>query len=250
MKKIPKSVAFIPDVHLTSGGPMSRAWRVAKMFLKDVKPEMIIFGGDFLEMEALSAWDQDKRKLMEGRRYSTEIAVGNRELDDVQSGSPGSEYVFMEGNHEARARRYVEKNPEMEGAVLIHGNLDIATRGMEWVSENSMYRVGHMHFLHGWYWNKHHALRHVLDVGGNCMYGHVHKPQAYCHELRSMRRTHMAMSVGCLCDLNPAWLRNRPNSWQHGFGFVEFRPSGEFQATPINIVDGRISYAGETWRAK
>jgi hypothetical protein len=45
-------------------------------------------------------------------------------------------------------------------------------------------------------------------------------------------------------------MRNKPNSWQHGFGFVEFRSSGEFQATPVNIIEGKLTFAGNTWRAK
>lgn len=242
-----ESVVFIPDVHLRASAPLSRAWKVTKKFIRDTKPNTVIVGGDFLEMEALSAWDADKRKLLEGKRYADEIKLGNRELDDI---GYDCKIIFMEGNHEARVRAYVEKRPEMEGQVDIRSDLHLDDRGIEWVKENDLLKIGHMHFLHGWYWNKHHAIRHVIDIGGNCMYGHVHKPQVYCHELRSLRRTHMAMSVGCLCDLNPAWLRNKPNSWQHGFGYVEFRKDGSFQATPINIIAGSLTFAGQTWSVR
>jgi predicted phosphodiesterase len=245
-----KSVAFLPDVHLTGEGRLTKAWKVAKLFVNDYKPSVVILGGDFMEMESLSGWLENQKRQLEDRRYAKELTVANRELDELQNSNPGAKYWFMEGNHEGWVERYLDKNPSMEGHVGLQKDLRLAERKMEFVKENGLLQIGKLYFLHGWYHNMYHAKRHLQELGDNCMYGHVHKPQLFTQELRARRRTHGAWSVGCLCDLNPRWLRNKPNSWQHGFGLVEFRPDGMFQPHLINIIDGKMTFAGETWRAK
>ena len=250
MSKVPSSVAFIPDVHLKGDGKMTRAWKVAKRFIADVKPSGIVLGGDFLDMESLSGWLENQRRLLEMRRYSKEMEIANRELDELQNSCPSSKVWYMEGNHEGWVERYLDKHPNMEGTLDLRKDLSLESRKIDWIKENGLLQIGKMFFLHGWVHNTYHAKAHLQLLGDNCMYGHVHKPQLFTQELRAHRRTHGAWSVGCLCDLNPHFMRNKPNSWQHGFGYVEFRPDGMFQAHLINIVEGSMTFAGNTWRVR
>jgi UDP-2,3-diacylglucosamine pyrophosphatase LpxH len=244
------TVAFLPDVHIKQDGKLTRAYRVAKLFIRDVQPGIVILGGDFMEIEALSWWLKDKRKTMEGKYYSKEVAKANRELDSIQKLCPEAKIVYLEGNHEYWVSQYLDRNPAMVGSIEIPTVLGLESRGVEWVKENTLYRVGKLNFLHGIYCNMYHARKHLEELGDNCMYGHVHKPQVFVKEQRARGKTYGAWSTGCLCDLNPHWLRGHPNSWKHGFGYVEFRGDGEFQATLVNIQDGVMTFGGQTWRVK
>jgi predicted phosphodiesterase len=240
------SLAFLADVHLDPAQPLHPSWLCAKRFVADKQPDVIVLGGDFLHMASLSHWDLSKRGLVEGRRYAEDVALANRELDDLQNANPSAVYHFLEGNHEAWCRRYVEQYPELTGHMGLVRDLSLEERGIQWLPENDVLKVGKMRYLHGWYFNAYHAKKTALQLGASCMYGHVHKPQVHTVEQRC-RGQIQGISVGCLCGLNPRYRRGQPTNWLNGFGFVEYRESGEFQANVIGIVNGKMTFAGESW---
>lgn len=241
------TAAFMADQHLQAGELPHPAWKVAKAFLKEMQPNYVILGGDFGNFQCLSHWDKKRPLLMEGQRYAYDMIVLNRELDELQDVCPRSSFIFMEGNHEAWGIRMVEENPSLLGTVDIQRDLRIDDRSMKWIPNNGVYTLGRMNFLHGWYWNKYHAQRTLAEMGDNAMYGHVHNHQVAIQRIRARRQPHIAMAVGCLCDLNPHFLRNKPNQWLHGFGFVEFVPSGNFQAHHIVVIEGQAIFGGKVF---
>ena len=108
----------IGDVHIAPGQSMDRA-RLLGMAINELEPNRVIFIGDFLNFDSLSAWDKDKRKKMEGRRYQKDIDSGKKFLETMDnkviSGDP--EYIFIEGNHEDRLWRYLDGQPLFDGAI-------------------------------------------------------------------------------------------------------------------------------------
>lgn len=90
-----KKVLVAYDVHLDTKVP--KEYKLFKKFVADFKPDEIIIGGDFMDVSALSAWDYDKKRNMEGRRYIKEYELANKELDYLQKHS--KKITYLEGNH-------------------------------------------------------------------------------------------------------------------------------------------------------
>lgn len=243
-------LAFLADVHLDHTLPTSDAWTVAKTFILVRQPKVIVLGGDFMEMGALSHWNQNKRKLVEGKRYRKDITLANYELDDLMNRSPNSEFHFMMGNHEDWLYQYLEKYPEVEGMMDLPIDLHLEERGVHFTPLNEVLTIGKMNYIHGWYHNMYHAKKTLQRMGESVMYGHMHTEQTETMRLRAKNEPYKAMSVGCLCDLNPYYKRNKPNDWVHGMGYVEYREDGTFSAYHINIIDGVCSYGGDTFSAE
>ncbi|MFW9929295.1 MAG: methylated-DNA--[protein]-cysteine S-methyltransferase, partial [Candidatus Thorarchaeota archaeon] len=88
--------------------------------------------------DCFSAWDLNKRAKMEGRRYPLEIKAGNTALDLMETAFKSEfnrkrkskkkayypKIVYLMGNHEDRVRRYLEYNPELQGAFSIEEDLN------------------------------------------------------------------------------------------------------------------------------
>lgn len=238
VNKMIKKMVILPDVHINTTVP--KPYQVVKNFIKLYKPDEIVLLGDYMDVQSLSAWDMDKRKLMEGRRYKKEVEVTNKELDFLQKHSKNITYI--EGNHENRVERYIEKNPEMEGLLEIKDCLNLDERGIKYVEMNKLYKVGHCYLTHGLYTNKYHASKHLTSLGCNIIYGHTHRPDI-SSMIMKMQKPIMAWGLGCLCDKEPDYLRGRPSNWVDQFAIMEFETkTGEFTVLPINIVNNKFIY--------
>lgn len=90
-----KKVIILPDVHLTEDCP--KDYLPVKKFIKQFKPDEVILLGDFMDVSSLSAWDYDKKRLMEGKRFKKELNRANKELDFLQQHS--KKITYLAGNH-------------------------------------------------------------------------------------------------------------------------------------------------------
>jgi hypothetical protein len=96
------------------------------------KPDVIIHGGDFADMESLSTYDKGRRTA-EGKRVQQDIDVAIkgmeillkplRALQERQRKAGEQVYtprmVLTLGNHEDRINRHVNANPELHGYLSI-----------------------------------------------------------------------------------------------------------------------------------
>lgn len=102
---------IIPDTHAEPGTDHSRADWIGKLIL-DVKPDVVVNGGDMFSMDSLSSYDKGKASFY-GKKYSDDISAG-REFDErmwaplkkAKKKKPFS--VFLEGNHEQRLKRVLD----------------------------------------------------------------------------------------------------------------------------------------------
>jgi len=145
--KQPK-ILVVGDTHTTDTQDLSR-FNLLNKFILDKQPDVVIFMGDFLTLQCLSAWDANKRAMMEGRRYYKEIDAGNEALDMAFKGvTYNPEVVFIEGNHEDRLTRYLEKDPTFEGAVSVPKDLKLEERGIKFIPYREYYRTNEVSFTH------------------------------------------------------------------------------------------------------
>lgn len=235
-----KKVIIIPDAHLTDETP--KDYSAIKPFIKMFKPDKIILLGDFMDVSSLSAWDYDKKRKMEGRRFKNEISIANIELNYLAKHC--NEIIYLEGNHEDRIERYLDKNPEMEGMIEVQSQLRLRERGIKWVKMNDLYKLGDMYFTHGMYTNIHHARKHLQALGCNICYGHTHTTQTALQNM-AMQKPYMAYALGTLGDKAPDFMKNRPCNWINQAAIFYYdTKTGHFNLYPINIIKGKFIWNG------
>lgn len=240
-----KRTLVLADCHLNDM-KAHPSYLLVKRFASTFDPHQVILLGDFSDCSALSAWDMDKKKLMEGRRHVREMKMIGKELDFWQT--QAKKIVYIEGNHEDRITRYIEKNPEIEGMVEIQTVLDFEGRGITWVPMNELYKDGHLYYVHGTFLNKFHTNKTLITYGCSLVYGHCHMPQAHTLNMRQMNPI-QAQSLGCLCDHNQPYLRKRHANWLHGFGIVYTdTKTGQYNLYPVNIIDNRFMWNGKVYK--
>lgn len=238
------------DAHLrTSLDEATKAYHLARRFVKDIKPDEIVIGGDMSEIASLSGWARNKRLSMEGKRYVDEVALLNSELDYYQKHAKS--VVYLEGNHEQWVSQYIDENPAMEGILNLPKALSLKDRGIKWypyTHKGKLYRRGKLHYIHGYYWPDHHAKKHLTTFGVNLLYGHVHRSQKYVLNMQ-MQPPLQAWSIGCLCDQNPDFRRGQPSGWTNGFAVIQTdMATGDFSVQEVVIDRDRFIYDGKVYK--
>ena len=239
-----KSAIILPDIHLTD--VVSTEYIPVKRFIKEFKPDEIILLGDFMDVSSLSAWDYDKKRPMEGRRFGKEINRAARELDYLQEHT--KKVTYIEGNHEDRVNRYLDKNPEMEGMIEITEQLNLEKRKIKFIKMNDLYKKGNMYFTHGMYTNIHNAKKHLQALGCNICYGHQHGTQTSMQNMK-MQSPHMAYALGTLGNKAPDFMKNRPANWINQFAvFYWDDKTGMFNLYPINVIKSMFMWNGKIYK--
>jgi predicted phosphodiesterase len=193
-----------------------KAWYVAMKFVKDYKPDFTVINGDFMDMQMLSKYDASNPGAWE--ELNKEYILCNLLLDEVQKYS--KEVVYVMGNHEDRAWKYVSKYPYLKGMIEPDVKLRLKERGIKWVPYNGEpIEFGPIKFIHGEYHGKNHAKKTADRYGGVTFYGHTHTIEAMSVE--RYNEAAFAMSMGCLCKYDLPYILKRPSAWQQGFGVFE-----------------------------
>lgn len=234
---------ILPDAHISDKGH-DRVYDVAKNFIKDFKPDITYLLGDFAECASLCHWDLNKKRKMEGKRHTNEIAMLAKELDYLQEYS--GKVVWFEGNHENWVEQYIDLHPEVEGLIEYQELLDLKKRKIEWVPHNDLYKVGQLYLTHGMYIGEHHAKLHLTKLGCNIVYGHTHRSQVYGVNM-VMQKPMKAYGLGCLCNKKPSFLRGKVGSWDHQLAVLYIATNGEFNLYPIDIINNRFYFNGKSY---
>ena len=216
-------------------------------FIKDFKPDWLILGGDQLQLDMISSYNQFKLKNLEGKRlYKDYKEFQIQVLNRIESLLPKNcKKFFMLGNHEYRIDRLIEKHPELEGLIELENHLNLK----DWtiIPYNDTFSIGDMYFAHGWYWNKYYAEKTLRIAQKMIFVGHAHTPQIHTAISPVYTLPKQCTGIGCLCNINPEYLENAPNAWVHQFLFWYMFSDGTFTYyTPI-IINGRCIINGKVY---
>lgn len=234
-----------PDTHIPFHDP--QAVRCALKILQWYQPDQVILLGDFLDCTPVSHWLLNHKKTTEGMRLEKDFKAGRVLLDKIQQET--GKLVYIEGNHEDWIRQAIDRQPEFEGLI----DLSVGLRFDERPNFTTMvygkhYSLGKLWFTHGNYTNQYHARKHVESFEHSVVYGHLHDVQMHIKVSPvDVNDKHMGLSIGCLADKNPQFMRNRPNNWTHCVAVGLVRKDGTFNIDPIIISNGVASYAGVTF---
>lgn len=234
----------IPDLHV----PYHHEPTVNIIFqvAEDLDPEHIVFIGDCFDAEHLGSWTKD---TVEEGLYKTldEIDEFREEiLQPLRGICPDSEYYWCGGNHDMQRIKDAIEDLEKRKRVI---DLEKEFPDIKLTEYNQYVKIGKMHYTHGTYHNKYHARKHVDQYQVNVMYGHTHTTQTFTKHTKTDRQPIKATSIGAACDLNPSYMKNKPNAWVHAFGVVHYRKDGTFTAHVPEIINNETIFNGKVYKA-
>jgi hypothetical protein len=220
-----------------------RLWKNILRFTADFAPDVFLFGGDNMNMDAFDHWkrEKNKRRQMEGVRVKKDYkGFQSAVLNPLEKRLPNAcRKVFMLGNHEDWAKQYIDEHPESEGYYEIEHNLDLDDWEVYEYGQSA--QVGKLHFIHGLYVVQHNAAKTVSVYHRNVVYGHGHTYQAHTEITPLDSDAHTGTQIPCACEMNPDYARNKPNAWLNGFAVFHIHPDGNFNLFPVIATDGKFT---------
>lgn len=222
-------------------------------FIVDFKPDTIILGGDMHDWTAASHWIADQGSALDGQSIKKCYnELKDILLDPLRGAKPShSRMVYLLGNHEDWLQQTINLNRNGRDYWEMENNIDLKGYRMELIPVNNPFVVNdHLCYIHGVYTNEYHAKKTVQAYHTSIFYGHVHDVQVYTQVSPiSIDHFYKGASVGCLCNLNPSYMRNKPNRWVHGFHFCYVNDkTGAFHDTQVFIVKGAFWANGRYYK--
>jgi len=240
----------VGDVHISQGQNLRRAkWLGAA--IEDIRPNRVLFIGDFLTFDALSAWDKNKRAKMEGRRYQKDIDAGNKFLGAMYSEMSDvalmdTQFILTEGNHEERLWRYLDEDPTFKGAVDYRVDLDIEDWTIVPYKEYYIHRG--IHFTHvpfnkarpiGGKYAVHRALEfHQHSV----IFGHTHELSSAGLHRTGAAHLSQSLSVGCYFEHTDDYAVGTVTNYWRGILLIDHYKLGRFGWQPLSMGKMRRYY--------
>lgn len=239
---------LLPDIHYP--GVDWPSMGAVNQFMGDFNPHVRVYMGDQISFDSISTWNKNKPLLKESQRLFSDYSGFDEEiLRAHESVAPKSKGVFMYGNHEQRVKWYIESNPELEGMLEPEVVLNLEDRGYEVIEYNSIYKLGKLRVIHGYYYNIYHAAKTVSVFEDSVVYAHVHSPQMHTKMSPvDSSNYHMATCLPCLSNIKPDYKKNAPTAWINGFGVVYVdNETGFFNLYVVIINKGKFIWNGKVY---
>ena len=234
-----KRLAVLSDIHV----PYHSIEAVTAAFDKiaEEKPDAILLNGDTIDFYGLSRFMKDPRK----RSVAHELQALNEFLDVLQQF--GAKIYYKLGNHCERYEMYLmHKAPELLGIsqFKFENLLKANERGMEVIGDKRIIKANQLNIIHGHEFGQ--SIFSPVNIArGLFLRGKVTAMQGHNHSVSEHTESNMngeittTWSLGCLCELNPAYLPI--NKWSHGFAIVDLADNGEeFHVRNYRIYKGKI----------
>lgn len=240
----------VGDVHVGPNQNLRRAdwlgWAI-----KDIKPQRVVFIGDFLTFDALSAWDKNKRKKMEGRRYQADINAGREFLDRMYAEMRGfnTEFILTEGNHEDRLWRYLDGDPTFEGAVDYVSDLGLDKRNWRVVPYKHDFKYKGVCYTHipisanGRAISRKDICSAALDTYGTpIVFGHTHRLANGQLHRKGTPYLQEALNIGCYFEHIDEYAQGSMTNYWRGLVAINHHKMNRFSYKTIPLSDLRRMY--------
>ncbi|MHA2642909.1 MAG: hypothetical protein V2G41_09710 [bacterium JZ-2024 1] len=208
-------------------------------FARSFEPEIVILGGDQLNMDSISRFRSRSRVFKLDALLAREYEMVDDSLLKPLEGIAKT-IVWLDGNHEDRVRKVVEENPQYIGLIDYHAFLEFDKRNIKRIRPGGSFRLGGLLFVHGDHIPTAQNLarsalnRYPLHV----RFGHYHTYQAAISYSTDRPRT--AIAVPASCKRNLSYMNGRPNDWIGGFLWGEVSKSGAHRDYVEIISYGRM----------
>jgi predicted phosphodiesterase len=234
-----KKILVVSDIHV----PYHNIKAVTAVidYAKEYKPDTLLINGDAVDFYALSRWEKDPRK----RSFGDEMASLG-ELVHILKDQICQNVIYKIANHEERYDKFLYmKAHELLGIEETKLDTLLLNRcgPMQIVGGKRIIKAGKLNILHGHEFTQgisapvNPARGLYLRAKSHCLQGHLHQTSEHT-EPNLNGEIVTTWSVGCLCELHPAYAPI--NKWNHGFATVDVMPDGNFHVQNKRIRDGVI----------
>jgi hypothetical protein len=233
------------DVHIEQDTELDNSYKLFKKVVQKIKPTMTVCGGDLADFSYISRWSDGIAGMQEGKRLKEDFETLREELRFFKKNS--KKFLYLEGNHEARVKKYLEKNPVLKGIMSIEGLC--SEEKIDYVeTENQPYKLLDDLFLaHGLSFNKYFSCWTVEKMNENIATFHTHRTQSYSISFPTGKII-TGYGIGCLCDTNPAYLAGqRISGHTNSFAIVYIQDDGSWQLDIIPIKNDSCIIAGKQY---
>lgn len=260
------------DVHV----PHNIEFKPILEFIKDYKPTHFIIGGDYLNLEFASHWNEGLFKQIGLEKISNlledEMKAGKDLLYQLNAQLPANcEKFYIPGNHEEWLFWATMMYPALAGSVklgvddmnyksdlarikkqalanLLMKFLGTEKIGMTVLPYEKELNLGKITYIHGHQAGNLAAMKRKYPAR-NVVCGHTHT-----HEVTTLHNSghegaaHQYVIVPCLCHLSPGYLKDSSTRWLNGFWVADILPNGLFDGKVIKVLDGKIVYNGKIYQ--
>lgn len=217
-----------------------------------IKPQRIVMMGDIMSCDTFSRhdidkapkshWTEDDFYIHSKIEYDETASF----LNDINRLVPRAQKIYLLGNHEMWLENWIKRSPQTR-----RGNFGLKERlplrGYSVLPHNNFYHIGKLRATHGLFISKNHSRKHVMEMGKSVIYGHTHDSES-SSKVNPESEAHMAWSNACLCDMNPDYMVNRPNNWNHGFAIIYVWKNSDFQVDIKRIHHGKVIVHGKEFK--
>ncbi len=209
------------------------------------------------------------------------IQAGYELLADYVAASPGTEWIKLVGNHDARLRDFVLKqarelyairratpkgNEPEEGVLTLEHLLRLDELGIKLVDPHGGYEQGQYNLSsklavrHGWLAKPKSGATAVASLdhlGYSILVGHTHRQSLVhktTHDIDGTPSTLAAAETGCMCVVQRTERNGRfwPNysvspDWQQGFACATIWDDGKFRIDLATYVNGVLLYQDQRY---
>jgi UDP-2,3-diacylglucosamine pyrophosphatase LpxH len=214
-----------------------------------LRPQHVVIIGDFADFYSVSDHDKDPDRA---NRMDAELAEVETCLDALDA-LGARDKLYIEGNHEDRLRRYLQKNPALARVVSTEKLLKLRERGWEFVPYKRHAARGAVHFTHDVGAAGRNAVFKALDTYQHSVVsGHTHRFQ-YIVEGSAVGECKLSATFGWGGDVEQVDYMNLARArkdWALGFGIGYLEPSSGFvYLVPVPIVHATCVVSGRLFRA-
>lgn len=242
----------------------ARALKVIAKLLADVQPDVVIHMGDLVDCWQISDFDKEPSRR---ESLQQDINAATALLKQWYMLTPNAERYYLEGNHEFRLTRTINR---MTGTQREVANLDVFQQYVNWPSilATAGLPAGSWEFVpaqgqarrrifpnlitkHGTRVTKWSAMTAKAEwerYGKSGLSGHTHRLGQFFHN--DYNGAHTWLETGCSCDLNPSYVTDP--DWQQGCVVLTFsrgkhgssrdRDYTYFNAEPVYIQEGHAMW--------
>jgi len=216
------------------------AIKCIKSLIADVKPDILIHMGDLVDCYSIS--DFDKEPLRK-ESLQDEIDEGAKLLKELYILTPGAKRYYLEGNHEARLTRTINRMKEAQREVVklrvfqahvswpgVLEEAGVSKQMWEFVPTRGQARrriFPRFVVKHGSVVSKRSGatgFREMDRYGMSGASGHTHRLGDVFHN--DFNGAHRWLETGCTCDLTPEYAEDP--DWQQGCVVVTFTSDYRF----------------------
>lgn len=233
-----KKLLILTDLHIPYHSIDSIT--IAIEYAKKEGVDAILLNGDILDFYQASDHEKNPSKVS----IKIEIEIAKDFFNSLREAFPTESIYYAAGNHENRLKRYLWKNAKQI--------FDIDEFRLEYLLQLEAFNIKFLGHMNDNYWGKL-LIEHgdklrgsggvspartlLLKFKRSVACGHFHRPNS-AHSVVYKGETHVAYSIGCMCELNPDYLP--VNEWVHGFAIVSKDENGDFSFDNKQIINGKI----------